>query len=113
MEGCLHVLHFYGHLAISAIIPSQTDDDHQLTELKVARRSMLILKRMKEMGAFRKPLIHSHKYSFYLHTPGIIAHIVAVVITELKENYNIISAMFIGKNTFAKRAVDLTEDDEK
>ncbi len=53
------------------------------------------------------PFINTHKYGFYLLFLGIIAHIAAVVITELKENNTIISAMFSGKNTLTEKPVDL------
>jgi len=86
-------------------------EDHQLSEPKAGSKENVDPEAYKEMRAFRKPFINTHKYGFYLLCLGIIAHIIAVVITELKENNNIISAMFSGKKTFTEKPVDLKDDE--
>lgn len=60
----------------------------------------------KAMRAFRKPFITIHYYGFYTLLLFIVIHIVAVVITELKEGVNLVSAMFSGKKVLTKPPED-------
>lgn len=60
----------------------------------------------KAMRSFRKPFITIHYYSFYTLLVFIVIHIFAVVITELKEGVNLVSAMFSGKKTLTKPPED-------
>jgi cytochrome b len=62
----------------------------------------------EEMRAFRKPFITAHYYSFYAIVVMIVAHVAGVVMTELKEGGNIISAMFTGKKTLEDKPADWT-----
>ncbi|MGD9662706.1 MAG: hypothetical protein AB7U63_15680, partial [Porticoccaceae bacterium] len=58
------------------------------------------------MRAFRKPFITTHLYSFCALMITIVVHIAAVVITDIREGGNIISAMFSGKKTLAGKPED-------
>ena len=60
----------------------------------------------QEMRAFRKPFITAHYYSFYATLLMIVLHIAGVVLTELKEGGNIVSAMFTGKKTLTGKPAD-------
>lgn len=60
------------------------------------------------MRAFRKPFITAHYYSFYAIVVMIVAHVAGVVVTELKEGGNIVSAMFTGKKSLEGKPVDGT-----
>ena len=64
-----------------------------------------------EMRAFRKPFITVHYYGFYILLSVILIHILAVVITELREGGNLISAMFTGKKIMSETPADLTKKD--
>ncbi|NOQ69372.1 MAG: cytochrome b/b6 domain-containing protein [Gammaproteobacteria bacterium] len=63
------------------------------------------------MRAFRKPFITIHYYGFYVLLGLILVHILAVVMTELREGGNLISAMFTGKKVLNKAPADLTKTD--
>ena len=63
------------------------------------------------MRAFRKPFITVHYYGFYTLLGLILIHILAVVMTELREGGNLISAMFSGKKVLDQTPADLTEED--
>lgn len=65
----------------------------------------------ESMRAFRKPFITLHYYSFYALLGLIVLHIAAVVITEIREGGNLISAMFTGKKVLSKIPADLTKKD--
>jgi len=58
------------------------------------------------MRSFRKPFITLHYYTFYALLVFIVIHIFAVIITELKERVNLISAMFSGKKILTKPPED-------
>ncbi len=64
-----------------------------------------------EMRAFRKPFITVHYYGFYVLLGVIAVHILAVVVAEIKEGNNLISAMFNGKKVLNETPVDLPEKD--
>jgi len=61
------------------------------------------------MRAFRKPFITIHYYGFYTLLGLIVLHILAVVLTELREGGNLISAMFTGKKTLSETPADKTD----
>ena len=56
-----------------------------------------------EMRAFRKPFISTHVNNYYFLLALILLHIVAVIFSEIREGGSIISAMFTGKKTLAKK----------
>jgi Ni/Fe-hydrogenase 1 B-type cytochrome subunit len=65
-----------------------------------------------DMRAFRKPFIAVHEIGFYL-LPGLMSiHVLAVVITELREGGNLISAMFTGRKSLDKGPADKTSTDQ-
>jgi cytochrome b len=61
----------------------------------------------QEMRDFRKPFIKVHYYAFYILLVTIILHLVAVILTELRERVALISAMFTGEKVFTKKPIDL------
>jgi cytochrome b len=63
------------------------------------------------MRAFRKPFITVHEFNFYVLLGMILVHILAVVITELREGGNLISAMFTGKKVLNHPPADQTKTD--
>lgn len=63
------------------------------------------------MRAFRKPFITVHEYGSYLLLAVILIHILAVVVTELREGGNLISAMFTGKKVLSEIPADLPKKD--
>lgn len=58
------------------------------------------------MRAFRKPFITVHYWGFYVLLGLVVIHILAVVVTELKEGTNLVSAMFTGKKTLSAPPAD-------
>jgi len=58
------------------------------------------------MRAMRKPYALVHLYAFYVLMVVVVLHVAAVVITEIRERGNIISAMFTGMKMVRGRAVD-------
>ncbi len=63
------------------------------------------------MRAFRKPFITVHYYGFYLLLGMTLVHILAVVVTELREGSNLISAMFTGRKILNDEPVDQTKSE--
>lgn len=62
------------------------------------------------MRAFRKPFITVHEYSFFILVFSVLLHTFAVILTELREGGNIISAMFTGKKVFKNKPIDDEND---
>jgi len=58
------------------------------------------------MRAFRKPFITVHYYGFYVLIVFAVIHILAVVVTEVREGGNLVSAMFSGKKVLSKPPED-------
>jgi cytochrome b len=59
----------------------------------------------KEMRAFRAPIIRTHYVTYFALLVLILLHVVAVVVTEVREGGAIVSAMFTGRKL-------LTEEEE-
>ena len=63
------------------------------------------------MRAFRKPFITIHYYGFYVLLVFSVIHVLAVVVTEVREGGNLISAMFSGKKVLSGPPADRTNTD--
>ena len=63
------------------------------------------------MRAFRKPFITVHYYGFYVLIGFAVIHVLAVVVTELREGGNLISAMFSGKKVLSEPPADRKNTD--
>jgi cytochrome b len=61
------------------------------------------------MRDFRKPFIKVHYYGFYILLAAILLHLIAVILTELRERNGIISAMFTGEKVLTKKPIDLED----
>lgn len=59
------------------------------------------------MRAFRRPVVTIHLYAFYVLAGVILAHLVAVIVTELREGGSIISAMFTGRKILNRPPEDV------
>ncbi|MGQ0699046.1 MAG: cytochrome b/b6 domain-containing protein [Panacagrimonas sp.] len=59
-----------------------------------------------DMRAMRAPVATLHLYGFFVLAAMIVLHIVAVVVTELREGGNLVSAMFSGRKIVAGQPVD-------
>lgn len=77
------------------------------TSLKPEDKSMLDTAAYQEMRAFRKPFITVHKWAFYILLVAISLHILAVVVTDIREKSGLISAMFTGQKVFSQKPVDV------
>jgi cytochrome b len=63
------------------------------------------------MRALRKPFITVHYYGFYVLLVFAMIHILAVVVTELREGGNLVSAMISGTKVLSGPPVDRTKTD--
>jgi Ni/Fe-hydrogenase 1 B-type cytochrome subunit len=59
------------------------------------------------MRAFRSPFAEAHEFSFYILAGVVALHVVAVVVTELREGGALVSAMFTGRKIIPGRPEDL------
>jgi cytochrome b len=58
------------------------------------------------MRAFRKPFITAHEYGFYTLLVFVSLHILAVVVTEVREGGGLVSAMITGRKTLSGPPAD-------
>lgn len=61
----------------------------------------------KAMRAFRSPIVTIHLYGLYVLAGVILAHLIAVIVTELHEGGSITSAMFTGRKILDRPPQDL------
>lgn len=59
-----------------------------------------------EMRAMRKPYALVHLYAFYVLMVVVVLHVTAVIVTEVRERGNIVSAMFTGMKIVRGHPVD-------
>jgi Ni/Fe-hydrogenase 1 B-type cytochrome subunit len=60
----------------------------------------------QSMRDFRGPFVEVHEIVFYVLAAAIVLHIVAVVVTELREGGSITSAMFTGRKILTRKPQD-------
>ena len=60
----------------------------------------------EDMRGFRKPIVTTHLYVFYLLMAAVLLHVAGVVVTEVREKSGLISAMFSGEKVLSAPPVD-------
>ena len=93
----------FGHWIASWVVGPNTDPS-ALTPLA---RDLMDQKAYAAMRSFRAPFAEIHEFSFYLLVTMVALHIVAVVVTELREGGALVSAMFTGRKIISGRPEDL------
>lgn len=84
-----------------------TDGDPiKLANLRPGSKEFVDPAAYEDMRGFRKPVITTHLYVFYLLMAAILLHIAAVVVTEVREKSGLISAMFSGEKILSATPVD-------
>lgn len=63
------------------------------------------------MRAFRKPFITVHYYNFFVLLFFAVLHVLAVVVTELREGGGLVSAMITGRKVLSGPPADQTQAD--
>lgn len=82
------------------------EDHSKLEGLVPGNKEMLDPEGYAAMREFRSPFIDIHEICFYLLLIAILLHIVAVVVTELREQSGLVSAMFSGIKYLNKKPED-------
>lgn len=95
----------FGH-EIAEWVTGSGEEHDKIANLKPGSKENIDSEAYAQMRAFRKPFITLHIYSFYLLLIAIVVHIGAVVVTEIRENNGLVSAMFTGKKVISKKPVD-------
>lgn len=84
-----------------------SEDKTKVDQIKPYSKDNVNEESYNAMREFRKPFYETHEVVFYLLVLAIIAHLVGVVYTEIKERNGIVSAMFTGKKVFPEKPVDV------
>ena len=89
------------------------EDPANLASISPASKDNINPEKYKEMRAFRKPVITTHVYVFYLLLGAVFLHILGVVVAEVKEKSGLVSAMFTGNKVFSEKPVDFDNQKQK
>lgn len=82
------------------------ENHDMLVGLVPGNKEMLDPEGYAAMREFRAPFIEIHEICFYLLLIAILLHIVAVVVTEVRERSGLVSAMFSGIKYLNKKPED-------
>lgn len=96
----------FGH-ELAEWVTGSGEDHAKIENLKPGSKENVDKAAYAEMRKFRKPYGIVHVYTFYALLVAIMLHIIAVVVTEIRERNGLISAMVTGKKVFAGKPVDL------
>ena len=88
----------FGH-EIAEWVTGAGEEHDKIANLKPGSKDDVDSEAYAEMRKFRKPFITTHVYAFYTLLIAIGLHIVAVVVTEVREKNGLISAMFTGRKS--------------
>ena len=96
----------FGH-EIAEWVTASGEEHDKILNLKPGSKDDVDSEAYAEMRAFRKPVITTHVYSFYLLLIAIALHVAAVVQIEVREKNGLVSAMITGNKVVSKKPVDL------
>ena len=96
----------FGH-EIAEWVAASGEEHDKIANLKPGSKEGVDPEAYAEMRDFRKPFITTHFYVFYTLLVSILLHIIAVVVTDIREENGIISAMFTGKKVMSEKPVDI------
>ena len=82
------------------------EDASKLDLIKPYSKENVNADKYKEMREFRKPFITPHKKLYFVFIALILLHVLAAVVTDIREGNGIISAMFSGRKFFKEKPVD-------
>ncbi len=95
----------FGH-EIAEWVTASGEEHDKIANLKPGSKEDVDSVAYAQMRDFRKPFITLHVYVFYTLLVAILLHIIAVVVTEIREKNGIISAMFTGNKVISEKPVD-------
>jgi len=81
-------------------------DPEKLANLTPGSKEFVDPVAYEEMRGFRKPIVTTHLYTFYLLLIAVVLHIAGVVIAEIRDKHGLISAMFTGEKVLSEAPVD-------
>lgn len=96
----------FGH-EIAEWVTGSGEEHEKISNLKPGSNDDVDSEAYAEMRSFRKPFISLHVYSFYALLIAVFVHVLAVVVTEHKENNGLVSAMLTGKKILSKKPIDI------
>ena len=82
------------------------EDASKLDLIKPYSKENVNADKYKEMREFRKPFITPHKKLYFVFIALILLHVLAAVVTDIREGNGIISAMFSVRKFFKEKPVD-------
>jgi len=74
--------------------------------IQAGAKEMMDQSAYASMRQFRAPFVEVHEMTFFALSFVIVLHLIAVVVTEIKEGGSITSAMFTGRKVLSRRPQD-------
>jgi len=84
-------------------------DAERLSNLTPGSKEFVDTAAYDDMRRFRKPIVTTHEYVFFLLLIAVVFHVAGVVLTEVRERSGLVSAMFTGRKIFDKPPSDEIE----
>ena len=81
-------------------------DPARLAALQPGDRSQTVEAAFTEMRAFRRPIVSTHVYGFYVLSILFLIHILGVIFAEIREKNGLVSAMITGEKVLDGAPVD-------
>lgn len=95
----------FGAVVASSVVAEGSDP----AQLKPYDKTHVDADAYQAMRAWRKPVVETHEWVFFILLGLVVIHIAAVVIAEIKEGEGLISAMVTGKKALRQKPVDSAE----
>lgn len=81
-------------------------DPDRLRQLQPGSQDHVVSSSYEDMRAFRKPVVTTHLYVFYLIMAASVLHIIGVIVGEFRERSGLVSAMISGHKVICGLAAD-------
>lgn len=84
-------------------------DPEKMQQLTAGSKEFVDPAAYAEMRAFRKPVVTTHLYAFYLLLIAVLLHIAGVVIADIRGKNGLVSAMISGEKVFTELPAEFND----
>lgn len=81
-------------------------DADRIRQLRPGSQDHVTPSAYEDMRAFRKPVVTTHLYAFYVIMAASVLHIIGVIVGEFRERSGLVSAMISGRKVICGFAAD-------
>ncbi len=81
-------------------------DENRLSKLAPGSKDFVDQAAYDDMRKFRKPIVTTHKYSYYALLIAILLHVLGVIVAAVRERNGLVSSMISGEKVMSATPVD-------